>query len=190
MATDEPATAPGAGEGHLDDRLHAVLVGGMEPVTVELVGYRPEWPRIFERERDRVRAALGRVAKRIEHVGSTAVPGLAAKDVVDVVVTVDDVEAEEYAAAVECLGYTLRVREPGHRCFRLMEPRVNLHVWGDDDPEVERYVVFRDRLRSHADERALYERVKRDLAGREYKDVNFYADAKGDVIRAILARAG
>ncbi|HEX2049431.1 MAG TPA: GrpB family protein [Actinomycetota bacterium] len=189
MTRTGPESEPRAAGADLGEHLDAVLIGGMEPVIVELVDYRPEWPRTFESERNRLRAAVGPVARRIEHVGSTSVPRLAAKDVVDVVMTVDDVEQESYARPVEALGYALRVREPGHRCYRLMDPRVNLHVWGDDDPEVAKYLAFRDRLRAHDEDRALYERVKRDLAGREYDDVNFYADAKGEVIHEILARA-
>jgi GrpB-like predicted nucleotidyltransferase (UPF0157 family) len=150
----------------------------------------PEWPVRFERERARLLAALGPVARAIEHIGSTAVPGLAAKPVVDVLVTVADPDVEAaYAPALERAGYLPRVREPGHRMFRTPDRSVHVHVWGRDDPEVGRYLAFRDRLRASREDRQAYERLKRELAGREWEDANHYAQAKGGLIEAILARA-
>lgn len=174
----------------LDEQLRTSLVGGLEPRKVEIVDYDPEWPRRFEWERSRLDRVLGSLVRRIEHIGSTAVPGLAAKPVVDILVTVDDVESEEsYRDAVEGLGFELRVTESNHRAFRTAARDVNLHFWRDDDPEVSKYLLFRDHLRSHADDRALYEGVKRELALRDWPDVNYYADAKSSVISEILQRA-
>jgi GrpB-like predicted nucleotidyltransferase (UPF0157 family) len=171
--------------------LDKVLVGGREPPgRITIADYDPAWPARFERERVRIEQALGPVAKRIEHIGSTSVPGLAAKPIVDVLVTVADPDDEAaFARGLTGLGYVLRVREPGHRMFRTPERDLHVHVWADDDPEVSRYLALRDRLRSSPEDRAAYERLKRELASREWEDMNHYADAKSELIEAILARA-
>lgn len=176
---------------HLDEELERSLIGGLEPRTVNIVDYDPAWVNRFGEERDRLHAALGETARMIEHIGSTSVPGLAAKPVIDILLTVDDTEDESaYRAAIETLGYELRVREPGHLAFRTRTRDVNLHIWPIGDPEVDKYLKFRDRLRKDPRDRALYERVKRDLAAREWRDINYYADAKSDVVTEILRRAG
>lgn len=184
MAEERPA---------IDDAyLDAVLIGGRRPVArVEIVDYDSRWPLRFERERERLQQALAGRARRIEHIGSTAVPGLAAKPIVDILVTVEHVDNdEELVSALEAAGYELRVREPGHRMVRTPERDVQVHVWGDDAVEVERYLLLRDRLRRSARDRALYERTKRELAQRPWDDINYYAEAKSETIAAILARAG
>ena len=102
-------------------------------------------------------------------------------------VTVDDVEAEQaYGPALEAAGYVLRVREPGHRMFRTPSRDVHVHVWPTGSEGARRDLLFRDRLRIDAADRALYESAKRALAGRDWKDVNYYAEAKGPVIEEIL----
>lgn len=175
---------------HLKEELEKSLIGGLEPRTVNIVDYDPAWVNRFEEERDRLRAALGETARMIEHIGSTSVPGLAAKPVVDILLTVGDVDDESgYRSAIEALGYELRVREPGHRAFRTPARDVNLHVWPTDDPAVDSYLRFRDRLRNAPEDRALYERVKRELATRDWRDVNYYAEAKSEVVAEILERA-
>ncbi len=177
-------------EEHLDEYLDSVLIGGRERREVVIADYDPQWPRRFDAERERIGSALGATALRIEHIGSTSVPGLAAKPIVDVLVAVSDVRDESsYGPALERAGYELRVREPEHRMYRTPERDVQVHVWNEGDPEVDRYLVFRDRLRSSADDRNEYELLKRSLAQREWSDVNHYADAKGPLIKAILARA-
>lgn len=177
--------------GEREAYLDQVLVGGRERRRIVIVDYDPAWPARFALERDRVRDALGATARRVEHIGSTAVPGLAAKPIVDVLVMVDDPDDETPTVpAMEAAGYELRVREPGHRMFRTPERDVHVHVWGADDPEVERYLRFRDRLRGSVEDRRAYERLKRALAEREWGDMNDYADAKGELIEAILAGAG
>lgn len=175
----------------MTEDLERILVGGLEARKVEIVDYDDAWPRRFERERERISVGLQGVAVRIEHIGSTAVPGLAAKPVVDILVTVTDVERDEprFALAIEELGFDLRVREEGHRAYRTPQRDVNLHVWSDDEPEVENYLVFRDHLRGHPEDRELYARVKRELAKREWADVNHYADAKTEVVQDIMSRA-
>lgn len=173
----------------LDGLLDSVLIGGREPRDVRLVEYSPAWPARFEAERRRISEAIPEVARRVEHIGSTAVPGLAAKPIIDILVTVDDPDDEgTYVPPLEGAGYVLRVREPGHRMLRTPEREVHVHIWAAGGDEERRYLRFRDRLRSSAADRAEYERVKRELAGR-WSDTNYYARAKTPVIERILAAA-
>lgn len=165
------------------------LVGGPEPLSVGLVPHDPRWADVFVEHRRRIRDALGPQAQ-VEHIGSTSVPGLAAKPIVDVVVTVDDVAAEEdYLEPLLAAGYELRVREPGHRLVRTPARDVHVHVYARGDAAVEAYFLLRDRLRTDDADRALYERTKRALMERRWDDMNAYADAKTEVIEAIKERA-
>lgn len=167
------------------------IIGPLQPGPVTLVESDQAWPERFEREAARIREALGAVAIRVEHIGSTSVPGLAAKPVVDILLSVADADPEaDFVPALEAAGYVLRVREPRHRMFRTPDLGVHVHVYADNDPECERYLVFRDRLRTSAEDRAAYERLKRELAARDWADRNDYADAKGALVEAIIARAG
>ncbi|QIK66730.1 GrpB family protein [Nocardioides sp. HDW12B] len=166
------------------------LVGGVEKRELVLVDHDPGWAATYAGHERRISAALGAAAVQVEHIGSTSVPGLAAKPIIDVLVTVGDVTAEEdYLDPLLEAGYVLRVREPGHRLVRTPERDANVHVMGAGDPLVEAYLLFRDRLRADPDDRALYERTKRALVEQDWPDTNAYADAKTDVVAAILARA-
>jgi GrpB-like predicted nucleotidyltransferase (UPF0157 family) len=172
-----------------DRYLDSALVGGREERDIVIVDYSPTWPGRFLTERERIDPALGATARRIEHIGSTAVPGLAAKPIIDVLVTVEDPDDEPaYVPQLEHAGYVLRVREPGHRMLRTPERDVHVHVLRAGCDEEERYIVFRDRLRSNAQDRSEYESTKRELAGR-WRDGNYYARAKTRVIDRIMARA-
>jgi GrpB-like predicted nucleotidyltransferase (UPF0157 family) len=158
-----------------------------------LAGYDPKWPGLFDREADRIRTALGIRVLRIEHAGSTAVPGLAAKPVIDIILVVSD-SADEiaYLPALESAGYTLRIREPDwheHRMFKGPDTDVNLHVFSLGCPEVDRMLMFRDWLRGNPADRDLYARAKLKLAQQEWEHVQNYADAKTSVIEEILTRA-
>jgi GrpB-like predicted nucleotidyltransferase (UPF0157 family) len=173
-----------------DEYLDRVLIGGREKREIVVADYDSTWPSKFQHEHERIRQALGATGLRIEHIGSTAVPGLAAKPVIDVLVTVEDPNDEStLLPTLESAGYELRVREPGHRMFRTPQRDVHVHSWADADPEVDRYLAFRDRLRRSPGDRAAYERLKRDLATREWSDMNEYADAKTALITAITTRA-
>jgi GrpB-like predicted nucleotidyltransferase (UPF0157 family)/GNAT superfamily N-acetyltransferase len=173
----------------LDAYLDTVLIGGRERREIVIADYDEAWPERFDAERERIAQALGAVALRIEHVGSTAVPGLAAKPIIDVLVTVSDVDDElSYGPALERAGFELRVREPEHRMYRTRARDVHVHVWNEGDPEVDRTVAFRDRLRESPDDRLEYERLKRSLAEREWTDMNHYANAKGSLVEEILSR--
>lgn len=144
------------------------VIGPPGPETIAIVPYNPDWPHRYQALSTRIRAALGDVVLGIQHVGSTSVTGLAAKDVIDIDLAVADPRNEgAYVPALECLGYVLTVREPSfheHRCLRLSEPRANLHVFGSDCPEIIRHRMFRDWLREHPDDRMLYENAKRAAA--------------------------
>jgi len=171
------------------------LVDGQsrDQVRIRLVDYRVEWPAFYEREVVRIRAALGERVLLLEHVGSTAVPGLAAKPVIDVCLAVADPAVEaEYVSALEEVGYVLRIREPEwfqHRLFNGTETSVNVHVFGLGAPEITGMVRFRDRLRSNPEDRQLYGQTKAILAAQMWPSVQHYADAKSDVIQRIMARA-
>ena len=184
-----PTDDPGALT-HLDAKLDQVLVGGREPATLRVVEYDPAWPARFEAERERLRAALGERARRIDHIGSTAVPGLAAKPIVDILVEIDRFEEDAgYCESLQAAGYELRVQETNHRMFRTPARDVHVHIWPAGSEDVARHLVFRDWLRCHPEDRRLYERTKRELAARPWPDMNYYAEAKGPVIGEILARA-
>ena len=184
---DHGAVSDGADQRRDDDARD--LIGGSEERIIEIVDYRAEWPERFHREKMRIEAALGPTARRVEHVGSTAVPGLAAKPIVDVMVSVDEPEDESsYLPALEDAGYVLRLREPGHRMFRTPKRDVHVHVWRAGSDDELRHLLFRDRLRVSPDDRAQYELVKRELAG-QFRDMNAYADAKSEVIHKITTTA-
>lgn len=178
-----------------EEQIQAAHVGALVPLNqpVQLADYDPEWPRLYEREAARVRAVLGERVLTLEHVGSTSVPGLAAKPRIDMLLVVANTADEPaYAPDLQAAGYVLQVREPDwyeHRMFKGPDTDINLHVFSAGCPESERMLLFRDWLRSHADDRQLYERTKRELARQSWKYVQNYADAKTEVVRAILARA-
>ena len=150
--------------------------------------------RAFRREADRIRDVLRRRALQIEHVGSTSVPGLVAKPIIDMVVVVaDSADEQAYVPAMEAAGYLLRIRETNwheHRMFKGPDTEINVHVFSAGCPEVGRMLMFRDWLRHDAADRDLYARAKLDLARRDWKYVQNYADAKTGVIDEIIARAG
>jgi GrpB-like predicted nucleotidyltransferase (UPF0157 family) len=161
--------------------------------TVHLSEPDPVWAERYAGEEARIRAALGLRALVVEHAGSTSVPGLAAKPVIDIVLVVaDSADEAAYVPDLEGAGYRLKLREPDWYQHRLLiddEPHVQVHVFSAGSPEVERMLGFRDRLRSHPEERELYARTKRELAARRWAYVQDYADAKSAVIEEIIARA-
>ena len=178
-----------------DEEIRAAAVGDLPEhnASIELAEYDPQWPGLYEREADRIGRALGPRMLRIEHVGSTSVPGLAAKPLIDLVLVVADTTDEDaYVPPLEAAGYVLRIREPDwfeHRLFKGPDTNVNVHTFSEGCEEVDRMVGFRDWLRTHDDDRDLYLAAKRKLAKREWKYVQNYADAKSAVVREILARA-
>lgn len=171
-------------------------MGGPEPLEVALHDHDAHWAERFEEHRRRIRDALGTMDIGtgtdigIEHIGSTSVPGLAAKPIVDIVVTVPDITAEEdYLDALLAAGYRLRVREPRHRLVRTPARDTHVHIYQHGDPAVADYLLLRDHLRSDAADRALYESTKRALLRERWADMNDYAEAKTAVITEIKERA-
>src|SRR4051812_6433574 len=162
--------------------------------TVRLADYDPAWPGLFEREAERVRGALGDRVLLLEHVGSTSIPGMAAKPQIDILLVVADSSREEdYVPALEGAGYVLAIREPEwheHRMFRGPDTRINAHVFTRESVEIARMLGFRDWLRTHPDDFALYLNTKRELSGRTWRWLQDYADAKSEVVEEIVRRAG
>ena len=169
------------------------LIGGIEKRKIVLVDYDPRWPEKFQKHAQLIERILGKNARAIEHVGSTSVPGLAAKPIIDILVVVEDASDEPaYLPAFLGAGYVLRVREPDwhqHRMFKSPELDVNIHIFSAGCVEITRQIVFRDRLRTSVVDRRLYESVKRRLAKQDWPDTNAYACAKTEVVEQITARA-
>lgn len=167
-------------------------VSGTPPKDdIELSAYDPKWPVLFDKLARDIRVAFQEAALRIDHIGSTSVPGLAAKPVIDIdLILADPTDEDSYVPKLRTLGYELLIREPSwhqHRCLRLDEPRVNLHIFGPDCPENIRHRLFRDWLREHPEDRELYENAKQEaLLG--VSDVRAYNSRKQPVIRIIYAK--
>lgn len=172
-----------------------VLDAGARTVAdpIEVVAYRDEWAAAFAEWRERLLGVLGETAVRVDHVGSTAVPGLAAKPVIDIQMSVPDVEEEaSYSPAIEGLGVALRSRDAGHRYFRPAgdAPRtVQLHVIDAGSAWEREHLLFRDFLRADADTREWYARLKLELAGRYRDDRLAYNEAKTGFILDALEEA-
>lgn len=168
---------------------------------IPFADYDPSWPEAYLDERRRISDALGEQALRIEHIGSTAVPGLAAKPIIDILLVVTDVADEEaFVPFLELKGYVVRIREPAddpdspfhaaepHLVFKGSERDLNLHVWSAGSPEITKLIQMRDWLRSHPDDCRRYEQAKRRLIERTWDNVQQYADAKDDILAEIRAR--
>ena len=160
--------------------------------TITLVESDPTWPILFEREAVRVRQVLGPAVVRLEHAGSTSVPGLVAKPIIDIILVVLDSAAEpSYVPALTAAGYRLVIREPDwfeHRLFKGPDTDINMHVFTDGADEIGRMLRFRDRLRADERDRELYARTKRVLAAKQWRHVQHYAQAKSDVVQQIMQR--
>src|SRR6202035_1067 len=164
-------------------RIRAVTVGA-PPLRIdgpiELRDYDNAWPEHFAAEALRLHVILGESALLVEHVGSTSVPGLAAKPIIDMLLVVADSSAEhDYVPAIEGAGYVLRIREPDwyeHRLFKGPGGNINLHVFSAGSVEIDRMLRFRDHLRTNASDRGLYLRTKEALAARRWNYVQEYAD--------------
>ncbi len=193
--TDSEQPEPATFTPSTEEQILAARMGRPVPqyVPVIIVDYDPQWPRLYEREAARVRSALGERVLLLEHVGSTSVPGLAAKPRIDMLLVVANTADEpSYVPSLEAAGYILTIREPDwyeHRCFKGPDTDINLHVFSSGCTEIKRMLLFRDWLRSNDSDRLLYERTKRELANNNWKYVQNYADAKTSIINAILARA-
>jgi GrpB-like predicted nucleotidyltransferase (UPF0157 family) len=178
-----------------EEEMRAAHIGALRVhnAPIQLIEYSAEWPKLFAREAKRVRATLRDRVLMLEHAGSTSVPGLAAKPIIDMLLAVaDSADEPAYAPAMESAGYVLRIREPQwhqHRLFKGPDTDINLHVYSFGCPEIDKMLMFRDWLRSNDADRELYERTKRELAKQTWKYVQDYADAKTAVVEEIVARA-
>lgn len=178
-----------------DEDLRRTWIGPLTPhsAPVVLIDYDPGWPALFAREAARIRRLLGERALCVEHVGSTSVPGLAAKPIIDILLVVaDSADEASYVPAMEAGGYGLRIREPDwfeHRLFKGPDTNVNLHVFTAGAAEIDRMLLFREWLCTNGADRDYYARTKRDLARRSWRHVQHYAEAKTGVIREITNRA-
>lgn len=176
-----------------DEEIEAARVDAPPRSTpIEVVGADPAWPQTFAAVAARVQRALGDRVLSIEHVGSTAVPDLAAKPVIDIDLTVAD-SADElaYVPALVAEGFVLRIREPlfeEHRLLRLDDPECHLHVWSPGAPEPHRHRAFRDWLTTHADDRRRYETAKQEAAAVGFTDGMHYNNHKAAVVYDIYER--
>ena len=170
-----------------------VLIGGIEKREIVIVDYDVHWPERFQAHAEVLSRILGRSALAIEHVGSTSVPQLAAKPIIDIDVLVEDSSDEAtYRPALIRAGYVLRVRERDwhqHRMFRTPEVDVHVHIFSKGCVEFTRHLAFRDRLRACKEDRILYESLKRKLAQEDWLNMNAYARAKTEVVEQIISRA-
>jgi GrpB-like predicted nucleotidyltransferase (UPF0157 family) len=172
-------------------------VAGQAPSSdVRIIPYDPAWPAAYEQVAGRVRTALGDNALELAHVGSTSVPGLAAKQVIDIDVTIaDNHDESSYVPKLQEHGFTLVIREYwwyGHRLLTHREPRANVHIWSPDCPEAARHLIFRDWLRDHPEDRTRYLEAKQDAAAHINATgghTNDYNSHKQTVIREIYGRA-
>ena len=168
----------------------------VRPAPISVVPADPAWSEQFATQEAVIREALGARVLRIDHVGSTSVPGLDAKPVIDIDLTVADPGDEvAYVPALVACGFEHTIREPwwyGHRMLRGEDPAVNLHVFGPDSPETWRHLILRDHLRRDAADRALYAAVKREAAESATargETMDQYNARKQEALRGIVRRA-
>ena len=179
-----------------DEELAAVEVGPPRRFggQVRILPYDPEWPGLYECEAERLRAVLGHRVLLLEHVGSTSVPGLPAKPIIDIDLRVaDSADEDAYVPELVAAGYTMTIREPAwyeHRLFKGPDTDLNLHVFGGQTDEIERHLLLRDWMRAHPEDRDLYRDAKLELSGRTFRSIHEYAHAKTAVVVEILRRAG
>jgi GrpB-like predicted nucleotidyltransferase (UPF0157 family) len=170
--------------------MSGILIGGIEKREIVITDYNPLWPDKYQKHAAIISQSLGLKALGVEHVGSTSVPGLAAKPIIDILVVVKNSSDEAaYLPALLAAGYVLRVREPDwhqHRMLRTPELDVHVHIFSSGCVEITRMIAFRDRLRSNSEDRLRYETLKRDLAKRDWPDMNDYARAKTELVEQII----
>jgi GrpB-like predicted nucleotidyltransferase (UPF0157 family) len=173
----------------MDARLDEVLIGGREQRPIVIVDYNDEWPKRFKTLAHQVKNALAK-AVSVEHIGSTAIPGLSAKPIIDMLLIVRDVADEgAFVTPLESEGFVLRVREPRHWMLRTTEKDGHLHVFEPESEEIDNYRDLRDWLRNNGADRDLYTATKKKLTQQRWSDMNYYAEAKSSVVQQILGRA-
>ena len=177
---------------YTEEKLKEITIGERKPhnSTIYLSEYDPQWPELFTNEKKRIQSVLGECILQIEHVGSTSIPGLIAKPIIDILLVVLNSSDEfSYVPQLESSGYTLRVREPDwfqHRLLKGQNPAINLHVFSKGCSEIEKMLLFRDYLRTNTQARDLYANTKLELAKKTWKYIQDYASAKSEVIEGIV----
>jgi GrpB-like predicted nucleotidyltransferase (UPF0157 family) len=179
-----------------DEEMAAIRVSGTVNAHnggIYLAPYDPAWPRQYAEAAVKIRAALGEGVIVLEHIGSTSIPGLCAKPIIDILLGVaDSADEQAYVPKLTAQDFKLHLREPDweqHRVLKGDDPLINLHVFSAGSAEITRVLAFRDRCRARPEERRLYEETKRELAMRTWRHVQHYANAKSEVVEAIIARA-
>jgi GrpB-like predicted nucleotidyltransferase (UPF0157 family) len=163
--------------------------------NIKVISYNPNWPLLFREEATLIKKALGENCLTIHHIGSTAVPGLAAKPVIDMIPIVKDIRLVDQAnAAMEALGYEAK-GEFGILFRRYFQKggdarTHNLHIYEEGNPEIDRHLIFRNWLRVHDDDRDAYARLKQDLAQKFSNDILSYCLGKEQFVATIQAKCG
>lgn len=175
------------------DQSAAVVVGSSRSGVVRVVPYEEWWPGSAMALIASIRDALGDRVLELEHVGSTSVPGLAAKPVIDLcLVVADPADEATYVPALESVDLLLHIREPDwdeHRMLTRPDRSVNLHVFGPTATEPPRLVLFRDWLRVHPEDRDAYGALKVDLAARGFDRVMDYNNHKAELVYDLYEKA-
>ena len=174
------------------DYLEKVTIGNLAELSEKIIlhEYDPQWKLLFQHEKARIENALCGKEIIVEHVGSTSVPGLCAKPIIDILLLVPNSADETYyVGLLQDAGYVLRIREPEwfeHQMFKGKSLEVNLHVFSIGCKEADRMIDFRDWLIAHEDDSRLYANTKKHLATKDWKYVQQYADAKSEVVKEIF----
>lgn len=188
MSSLESPSLPSRGDTRTDPHNHHLVNG-----RVTISPYDPKWPYLFQREADRIRQVLGDRVLAIEHIGSTAVPGLDAKACIDIRLAVaDPTDEPAYLPELEGIGYSVLIRfegEQDHRLLKGSRVNVSLYVGTKDCPALERMSLFRDHLTADAGARERYAAVKRELGEREWERLRDYTGAKTEIITELMAEA-
>jgi GrpB-like predicted nucleotidyltransferase (UPF0157 family)/uncharacterized protein YciI len=166
-----------------------------EREKIELVPYTPEWNTRFKAEAEQIKGALGDTLLEIHHIGSTSIPGIVAKPIIDILPVVKDIHAiDRLTPSLEALGYESRGEfgMPGRRFFikRQNGKRTfNVHIFEEGHPDIERHFRFRDYMRAHPDEALAYSELKKDLVIKFPDDIEQYCWGKEDFVKAIELKA-
>ncbi len=179
---------------HTEEQIQKHNTGEAKPINtrIQLIEYDSNWPEEYHAIEAKIRSALATLSIEIHHVGSTSVPGLAAKPIIDLVLELPDSTIEsDYVPQLESAGFWLKIREADwfeHRMFKSHFAQVNLHVFTNGCSEVEKMIAFRNHLRSNKVDFDLYLAKKRELAEKIWKYTQNYADAKSAVVKDIFTR--
>jgi GrpB-like predicted nucleotidyltransferase (UPF0157 family)/uncharacterized protein YciI len=162
---------------------------------IELVPYTDQWEACFKEEAEALSSVLKKILVTIHHIGSTAIPGVVAKPIVDMITVVSDIqEVDPLTPALEALGYEAKGEYgmPGRRFFIKKQGgkrTFNVHIFEKDHPAIERHLRFRDYLRPHPEERDAYSHLKKELVSQSQDDIEQYCWGKEDFIKSIEVKS-